>query len=948
MLLFICAAAIEAQLFPPFQSFRVIKTEHFDIIFPEESELSARLLAVYADSVYEELVSIFGIRVPVRIPVTFAPHTDMFNGYYNPVASPHIVLFDTPMDPEWTTYEDNLKGLFIHELVHAISLNSRSSFFRVVRSIFGNWATPTFLNAPAFMVEGVTISLESLGGFGRANDPRVKQTLRQAIYEDKFQTPFQASGVYDYAGQQYLFYEYGGLFSAWLQQQYGMEKYAQLWRVMGRDFHFSFFVYRSGFYRIFRNVYNMNFLDAWDAFRDSLAINNIEEAPDEIFPVQQRFFSENRNSYTALAAADNRIFILDRTEEKIRIYNTLTGDIRAFNTGVIGSSDLDVSADGSSVLVSGYHASGDRYRAVVTEHYTNTGRSTGRSIQGLYKARYFRNGVIGIASELHNNNIVYQDFDGNIEVLFRGNEQLMFSGPQVINDDTFAFIAVRGGIRELFIYNYANNGLYRVEFLSDYSENQQEHIWRYMRSLNVSEGKIYFSHNYDDRMYKLAFIDLENMQLVLSGRDFSGGVANPVAVNGSVYYLANFFSGSGVMRFPEPASSVSGTRIDIVLTPVMEIAPEHPLKTELPFFETRRYSPISYMNPFNFWLPLLLFRTDSDSNISFDGGGIFTVLTDPSDRHLIMTAVYYDAPYRMAMVDSFLWQNTVPGFPLTLEFSDLVITETSFEPYRDTRATVNASFFQIPGRMIFGLSFGIGYFQIAENNGQASAYLWERTWSAFLYHASFSFSNIMSGSNGMFGTGMSLRLRGSSAVRNFQSFSDDFYPRFEGRFQASAETQFPLRLVLYGAYDAHKMNLHGSSRVYGQSIFSDSASVEYTLYRGLNLTWLAGAEATLGIFSFEIQNNVSHIYFNRFFGTISARNVLYNSNNHPNAEGMELNHLHLAQSLVLKLGLTNSVIPIKMSPFLFEFNIWGAWKYSNTITGRGKPFNFGLGFNFVI
>jgi len=94
--------AAEAQLFKPFTFFRVIKTEYFDIIYPPESESSARTLASYADNVYEKLTSLFGITVPARIPVTFAPHTELFNGYYNPVPFPHIILYDTPMDVEWT------------------------------------------------------------------------------------------------------------------------------------------------------------------------------------------------------------------------------------------------------------------------------------------------------------------------------------------------------------------------------------------------------------------------------------------------------------------------------------------------------------------------------------------------------------------------------------------------------------------------------------------------------------------------------------------------------------------------------------------------------------------------------------------------------------------------------------------------------------------------------
>ena len=251
---------VQAQLFKPFTSFNVIKTKHFDIIFPAQSESSARLLASYADQTYEQMSLLFNIDIQGRIPVTFAPHTDLFNGYYNPVPYPHIVLFDTPMDPEWSVFSNSLEALFIHELAHAISLNTRSPYYRVLRNIFGNWATPAAFTAPGFMVEGVTIAMESQEGFGRGNDPLIKQKLRQAIHEDKFLTPFQASGVYDLPNQRGAHYDYGGLFSMWLIETYGMEKYTALWQAMGKGTGFSFSVYKSGFYRILKMYTALNLL----------------------------------------------------------------------------------------------------------------------------------------------------------------------------------------------------------------------------------------------------------------------------------------------------------------------------------------------------------------------------------------------------------------------------------------------------------------------------------------------------------------------------------------------------------------------------------------------------------------------------------------------------------------------------------------------------------------
>ena len=956
----------EAQLFKPFDSFRVIKTEHFDIIYPSESETSARLLASYADRIYKEMSELFDIEVPGRIPVTFAPHTDMFNGFYNPFPYPHIVLYDTPMNLEWTNFSNNLEALFIHELAHAVSLNTRGRFFRVLRSIFGNWVTPSAINAPAFMVEGVTIAMESVTGFGRANDPLIKQKLRQAIHEGQFLNPFQASGVSDLPNQHGVFYDYGGLFSSWLIQTYGMEKYAELWQTMGKMFFVSFAVYRSGFYRIFKNVYGVDFLDAWNALRDSLELNELEENADELLPARNRFLSKRRNSISAIASGKKDVYILDSSADKIIVYDTQAETVRRFNTDSFFSYDIDVSAEGDVMLVSGYQLAGDRYRAVVTEHKTDSGRKTGRYIRGLYKARYFREGVIGLRSQLHNNCIVYENFNGNAEILFIGGEELVFSGPQALDNERIVFVVARNGERELMLYNYVTGELFRVENAARGSSGVE--FWRYTRGLGVSEGKLFFSHNIDDRMYKLASVNLETMQAVFSGRDFSGGVFFPVSANNAVYYSGAFFSGDGFLRFPETPDSISGTVININI--VKQNPADYGLNhanadsdSQTSTFESARYFGIKYLNPFKLWLPLPLLRLNSgynDLNVSIDGVGLFSVMMDPTDRNLFIVLAFADIRYRMALIEHFSWRTTVPGFPMTLEFSDKVSSEFGNNPFRETRVVLSGSFLHFPGRWGYGFSLGAGYFRVADDDGGVSAYHWEENASAVIMNSNITFTNLQRSYNELFGNGFSLNIKGSVTLwaSYFQQTKlgrslknhEKLNPRVEGIFRAGAETRFPLSFTLYGAYDKTGMNLHGVSRAYGAPVFENNASKEYPLAESLILTWIAGGEISVGLFSVEIQNNLSHVFFNRFFGTLTLRNVVFDSGSFAGAEGVAINGIRLAQSLVLNLKMTASFLPVKSLPVFIEPNIWGAWKFSNTITGQRTPvwahLAWGVGFNY--
>jgi hypothetical protein len=916
------SASAQSALFKPFTSFRVIQTDHFDIIFPKESESSARLLASYADSVYNHVSSLLGIEVRGRIPVTFSPHTDMFNGYYSAFFN-HIVLYDTPLDVEWTAFKNNLENLFLHELTHAVSLNSKSSADKILHRIFGNWVLPTYLTAPQFMVEGVTVSFESHDGSGRANDPRVKQYLRQAVYEEKFLTPFQASGVYDRPIRPNgYWYEYGGLFSLWLQQTYGMKKYAQLWQEMGKDTPFSFFVYRSGYYRIFKKIYGIDFLDAWNKFSASFALDGLEINEDELSSKRYRYFSEREYFIGSLTARGSSLYFIESSEAKIGIYNTLTGKTRTINTDS-RAYDLDVSADGAAILLSGYNYTGERASAVVSEHRADNGRKTGRSIKGLYKARYFRDGVIGIRSELHNNCIVYENFNGSGEVLFRGSETLMFSGPQAVDDERIVFIASREGKRELWLYNYVSRELYKIENMSDDNE-----YWAYMRGLSVSEGKLFFSCNSDDRMYKLGVIDLETMQAVFSGREFSGGVFNPVSTDGAVYYLGTFVSRSSLMRFPEPVGSISGNRINLQLTKPNS---QEQKTASAPLYagQSKPYIGLRYMNPFNFWIPVPLFRYPSDENVPIrvDGGGILSMMADPADRNMIVLLAYADVQYKMAMVDQFTWQNTGLGFPLAVNFSDKIV-ESGNSVYRYTNASLSGSLTWQRNQWSNQVLLGGGYARAADYENGKGAYEWEERGNAFFMQTAFIFSYRR----------LSLQFSGAS-------LTDSFEPRIDMIFRASAKTRFPLGFTFFGVYDKRGMDLHGISNTFGEMAAAKYTLAEYPHPSGLDLLWLGGGEISVGLFSFEIQKNLSHLYFNRFFGALLSRNQIYDSGGHPAAEGIELNTFHLIQSVGLKLGMKVSVFPIVKTPLSVEPFVLGTWNFSNTITGKGSPLYVNLGVN---
>jgi hypothetical protein len=971
---FCCFAgpSLDAQWRRPFPSLKVIKTERFDIVYPPQSEATAQTLAGFADRVYDQVSGILGIQVRDRIVVTITPHTDSFNGYANPVPYPHIVLLDTPMSLEnMGAYVNSLEGLFLHELTHVISLGSRTPRWEGLHKVFGGWVFPTIFTAPGFMVEGVTVSFESLDGTGRANDPLIKEGLIQAIHENAFLTPLQASGMYDLPHIASGSYHYGGLFSAYLQEQYGMEKYARLWVAMGSGGgRFSFRVYNSGYYDLFRQVYERPFLEVWNEFIESLRISGIEENPEP--PLFDGAF-RLKAQIAAVDAGGGKVFAADRILGKVISYDSAVGEARnVMNIDRAAIYNMAASADGERLLISSYRTTGslnyvfNEQRAVITEYDTRRGWKTGREWKGFYDGRYFRDGVIALGSDRHNNAIVYLSGSRDEEALLRGTEELLYSSPTPLDDTWIAFIAAKRGIRELCLYNYETQAVYT---LTSDTEDEESRL-RYMRGLGFYEGRIFFSYNHDGRMYKLGMADpggfltgnAGTIEAVFSERDFSGGVFRPVMAKGAIYYRGAFASHDALMKFPEAGESLSGLRVALSLKPWDEeerraalgrrVEPAAAMEAAggLP---SSRFWGLKYLNPLKFWIPYPLVRLDPDTpiGITINGLSVFSMMMDPTDANQIFLNAGMDIPYLMGNV-SLTWLNLGLGFPLTFKLSDTLDTGRSrtSRVIRETLFDAQASFSRGMGRERLKFSVrpeveALMYAfeppgHLVWTDGPKSAYTWSYQDTYLIGALGLEVSNLTGVTWELFGQGVSLAAIGKYAALLGTALEDQALPRVEGVVQAAFKPYLPLRLRLYGVWDERGMNLAGQSTPFSATPFTTFASREYVNTGRLLMTdiqWLAGGEAEVQLFKVEIQRHLSHLYINRLFGTLAYRGAVYDDQGHPAAEGTVLTGPYrLAQSLVLRLGGLSSFAILPYIPFRLSASFVGVWKMSNVNDGNRK------------
>jgi hypothetical protein len=726
--------------FAPGQRLYVIKTEHFDIIFSELSRPTAVRLASYAEEALDYVEGELSLALPGRVPVVITPDIGSFNGSSNPIPYTHIILYDTSLDLGWTAYEDNFRGLFIHELTHAVSLQSRAPWAEFLSGVFGSWISPALANAPEFMVEGVTVGLEGeLGPGGRAADPLVKERIRQDIRENRFKSPLECEGVYDDFPGGDLYYEYGGLFTSYLRERYGKESYARLWRALGTMISsLSLDPYERGFFKAFEKTYGLGFEEAWADFRDAMEIKGVVPAPERIGPEKPQYIA-------GLAAGGGSLFWVDGISGRALRLDTATGKTSALFDADASCAVTDASADGSRLLVYRSRPLPDGRDRVETIEYDAVARRflPGSAVPGLREARFFRDGLVGIASRLHDTDLVLAR-GGERRELLRGSASVMYSSPAVLDDGRIALIVSVRAVRSVGILDVDSGELtlLRPEPGAEAAPGSGDaRLFDYARQLSASEGRLWFNYDSDDRMYKLGVVeglDGGKRSIRVEDEDWSGGVFWPTEAAGRLYYAGRFSEGFGLCRAPGGTSSADGNRagggriiaygLERVDPAALGDVPDRSFAGTAagtaaeaaaePSIEP--YRPLAYFNPFRFWLPYVDVNAIDRSFRPF----ALILMSDPIDANTVLVTAGYDSTYPMADV-ALEWISADLPVALDLSISDGLSYGASGPPERLTMAAASASLNLplFPGAR--SISLGIGGQAFAFAGGAAgSPYEW--------------------------------------------------------------------------------------------------------------------------------------------------------------------------------------------------------------------------------
>ena len=214
------AAAQTKDVTRPWQT---VRSEHFEVHYPEPLALLARRVLEVAERANDNLVPLLGHQPRRRVHITLTDETGAANGFARVLNYNQIRLFASAPDDlsVLSDFDDWMTILVTHEHAHILHLDNIGGIPRIINEIFGKvWAPNVLL--PRWLIEGIATYYESsLTSGGRLRSTVFEMYMRMAVLEDNI-LPFDTfNNRTDYWPQGNIWYLYGSRFTNWLVERYG-------------------------------------------------------------------------------------------------------------------------------------------------------------------------------------------------------------------------------------------------------------------------------------------------------------------------------------------------------------------------------------------------------------------------------------------------------------------------------------------------------------------------------------------------------------------------------------------------------------------------------------------------------------------------------------------------------------------------------------------------------
>ncbi len=526
---------------------KTVQTKWFDIIYPEDSEDSAKLLYKNADSIYEEVASSYGLEPSVKMPIILTPNVESFNAYWSNGYYNHIVLYDTASSESLEVFSEDLLSTFRHEVTHAFTYNMKNKFWKVVGNIFGDGISLQGILTTSGWAEGATLTSESANGEGRLNNEYAKHLVKQAKIEEIFPSYSDVQGARDiYPNGDY--YYFNGAFNSWLQKNYGMKKYAQMWFSLVNPS--TIFINSA-----FKKIYGINLDDAWKKFYNDYEIPEVCKNPVEENIVQD-FFKPNKNKYSAKNNAGSLYQSLSKNSEGIYYLDAKSDNlyfspienfskIKQKKVLLLANVENAVSSSDGRFVALTYYNINDANVKLKSAIYDAVQKDIFYfSENGLKENSIIKNGddyfLVSLKFHSQKKEIYIQKIEIEKNKIKRIN--FVTSIPLLENNSARCFTDIGNG---KFAFINKNKLEWSIKIADLNGKIEANYILPFekmvIKNLSFSEDELLFSFTTESQMPKLGKLLLNKNQFHLWNKNLSGGIFYPVKDAGKIIYIGNFY-----------------------------------------------------------------------------------------------------------------------------------------------------------------------------------------------------------------------------------------------------------------------------------------------------------------------------------------------------------------------------------------------------------------------
>ena len=215
---------------------RTVRSEHFEVSYPEPLALIARRVLEVAERAHDKLQPLLPHEPRKRVQIVLNDDVDAANGNATPIHYNVIRLFVSAPDDlsVLSDFDDWLTILVTHEHAHILHLDNIGGLPRIVNEIFGKIWAPNLLQ-PRWIIEGIATYLESdLTAGGRLRSTQYEMYMRMAVLENNILHFDTLNNRTDYWPHGDIWYLYGSRFVKWLVEQYGEEIIPQMTKWYGK------------------------------------------------------------------------------------------------------------------------------------------------------------------------------------------------------------------------------------------------------------------------------------------------------------------------------------------------------------------------------------------------------------------------------------------------------------------------------------------------------------------------------------------------------------------------------------------------------------------------------------------------------------------------------------------------------------------------------------------